>query len=215
MYIPVAFRVQDAGKLSAFVQAHSFATLVSDEGGVPFASHLPMLLRPTDGPHGTLVSHMARANPQWEHFASGKEVLAIFHGPHSYISPTWYETTPAVPTWNYASVHAYGTATIIDDPARVSALLDELIATYESGFDRPWNGELPGDYREKMSRAIVAFEISISRIEGKFKLGQNRSAADTSRVFRALSSSDDPDSQALARLMAAEGIGLAATSNNP
>lgn len=215
MYNPAAFRVHDAGKLNAFIQAHSFATLVTDGSDAPFASHLPMLFRPSEGPHGTLFSHMARANPQWEHFASGKEVLAIFHGPHSYISPTWYEVTPAVPTWNYAAVHAYGRAAIIDDPARVLALLNETIATFESAREDPWNGELPDDYRDKMSRAIVAFEIPINRIEGKFKLGQNRSSADTSRVFRELSSSDDPDSQALAQLMAAEGIGSAETNSNP
>ncbi len=206
MYNPAAFHVEDPEKLNAFIRAHSFATLVTDEGAAPFATHLPMLFRPNAGPHGTLLSHMARANPQWNHFASRKDALAIFQGPHSYISPSWYAAAPAVPTWNYTAVHAYGRATLIDDPQQIASLLRETIATYESPFEPPWPGELPEDYFEKMMRAIVAFEIPISRIEGKFKLGQNRSDADQHGVFRSLSNSDDPDRQALARLMTEEGI---------
>jgi transcriptional regulator len=107
MYIPPAFRVEDFGKLTAFIQQHSFATVVTHDGSAPFASHLPMLFRPEIGERGTLVSHMARANPQWKHFTAGIEVLAVFHAPHTYISPSWYQSGPAVPTWNYAAVHAY------------------------------------------------------------------------------------------------------------
>src|SRR6187402_1806535 len=103
MFIPPAFRVDDPRKLAAFMQQHSFATLITSDGTAPFASHLPVLRRPEVGPHGTLVSHMARANPQWQHFAAGSEVLVVFHGPHTYISPAWYHIQPAVPTWNYAS----------------------------------------------------------------------------------------------------------------
>jgi len=204
MYIPPAFRVEDAGKLMAFLQRHSFATLITCDGTVPFASHLPVLYRAEAGGHGTLLSHLARANPQWRHFASGGEVLAIFHGPHSYISPSWYQTEVAVPTWNYATVHAYGVPKIISERERVVSLLRDLVTVHESSFEKPWPGELPDEYRDKMMQAIVAFEIPISRIEGKFKLGQNRSAADTQGVFDALSRSSDADSRALARLMATE-----------
>jgi len=204
MYIPAAFRVEDPGKLAAFVQRHSFATLVTHDGTAPFASHVPMLLR-AGGEHGTLVSHLARANPQWQHFASGQEALAIFHGPHSYISPSWYETAPAVPTWNYAAVHAYGVPSIISDREQVGALLGDLITTYEASFAQPWPGELPEDYREKMMNGIVAFEMPIRRIEGKFKLGQNRPAADVQGVHAALSQAGDAESRAVAELMAAEG----------
>lgn len=204
MYLPPAFRVENASKLAEFIRKNSFGTLVTQEGNAPFASHLPMLFRPNRGGHGTLVSHMARANPQWRHFAEGGEVLAIFHGPHGYISPSWYETELAVPTWNYAAVHAYGVPRILDDPAEVVALLDETVAEYESAFEKPWRGDLPEDFRDKLMQGIVAFEIPVHRIEGKFKLGQNRSAADLKGVFEALSGSGDAGDLALARMMADE-----------
>jgi transcriptional regulator len=205
MYIPFAFRIDDAGKLAAFIRRHSFATLVTHDGAAPFASDLPMLFHRDASNHGTLVAHMARANPQWRHFAAGGEALVIFHGPHSYISPSWYDNAPAVPTWNYATVHAYGIPAIIDEHERIVSLLHELVAAHESAFEQPWPGNLPDDFREKMIQGIVAFEIPITRIEGKFKLGQNRSAADLQGVFDALSRSDDPDSRALAQLMLEEG----------
>ncbi|MFN3153045.1 FMN-binding negative transcriptional regulator [Bremerella sp.] len=204
MYIPSAFRVEDASKLAAFIQRHSFATFITDDGTAPFASHLPMLFRPDAGSHGTLVSHMARANPQWQHFASGGEALSIFHGPHSYISPSWYQTEPAVPTWNYVAVHAYGIPTVISEHERVVSLLSETILAYEADFEQPWPGALPDEFRDKLMRGIVAFEIPIARIEGKFKLGQNRPAADTQGVFDALSHSDNANSQAVAQLMLTE-----------
>jgi transcriptional regulator len=204
MYIPPAFRVEDHGKLAAFIQRHSFATLITQTGNAPFASHLPMLFRPDVGEHGTLVSHMARANPQWQQFASGGEALIIFHGPHSYISPSWYQTEPAVPTWNYATVHAYGVPGVLSEHERVVSLLRETISFYEVAFERPWPGNLPDDYRDRMMKSIVAFEIPVTRIEGKFKLGQNRPAADTQGVFNALSSSDNADGRALAQMMLSE-----------
>lgn len=200
MYIPTSFHVEDSAKLAAFMREHSFATLVTHDGVAPFASHLPMLFRPGLGPHGTLIGHMARANAQWRHFADGREVLAIFHGPHGYISPSWYQTQPAVPTWNYATVHAYGVPAIFDDHGRVAALLNETVSAYDSA----WSGELPAEFRDKLMQAIVAFEIPLMRIEGKFKLGQNRSPADRQGVFDALTASGDANSLALARLMAAE-----------
>jgi transcriptional regulator len=204
MYIPSHFRVDDPARLAEFIQRHSFATLVTFDGGAPFASHLPMLLHRDAGPHGTLISHMARANPQWQQFASGGEALAIFHGPHTYISPTWYVTGPAVPTWNYASVHAYGVPKIIEEHDRIVEILRELVVTYESAFERPWPGDLPEEYRDKMIRGIVAFEIPVTRIEGKFKLNQNRPAEDVEGVIDHLSRSDDADDRAVARLMLAE-----------
>ena len=210
MYIPPAFRVDDPAKLAAFMQQHSFATLITHEGAAPFASQIPMLWRPGAGPSGTLVAHLARANPQWKHFASGAEVLAIFHGPHGYISPSWYEAELAVPTWNYAAVHAYGVPAIISEPERIVALLRETISQYESSFAEPWPGDLPEEYRDKMMQGIVAFEIPITRLEGKFKLGQNRSVADQQKMVAELSQLADADSRALAKLMRSECPGLAA-----
>ena len=163
-----------------------------------------MLLRSDAGSHGTLVSHMARVNPQWRHFAPGGEALVVFHGPHSYISPSWYQTEPAVPTWNYASVHAYGIPAVFTEHDRVVALLREMVLTYEASFERPWPGNLPDDYRDQMIKGLVAFEIPITRIEGKFKLGQNRPTADVQGVFDALSRSGDPEGRALAQMMRVE-----------
>ena len=204
MYIPRAFRVEDASKLAAFIHQHSFATLITHDGMAPFASHLPMLFRPDVGSHGTLVSHMARANPQWQHFACGGEVLVIFHGPHSYISPSWYQAELAVPTWNYATVHAYGVPTVFSEHERVVSLLHETVSAYEASFEQPWRGNLPDEFRDKLIHGIVAFEIPVTRIEGKFKLGQNRPAADIQGVIDALSRSNDADSLAVARMMLTE-----------
>ncbi len=204
MYIPPAFRIEDPAKLSAFIQQNGFATLVTHDGQAPFASHLPMLFHPHAGPHGTLVAHLARANPQWKHFAAGAEVLAIFHGPHGYISPAWYQTSPAVPTWNYATVHAYGVPAIIDDRERIVALLKETIGIYEAPFDPPWSGDLPAEYLDKMINGIVAFEIPLTRIEGKFKFGQNRAVEDVRSVIDTLSKSKDAGDQALAAMMRRE-----------
>lgn len=201
MYIPSAFRVEDPAKLAAFIRQYSFATLITQDAGVPVATHVPMLYDPHRGEHGTLISHMARANPQWQHFASGAEILAIFHGPHSYISPSWYETSPAVPTWNYAAVHAYGVPTLITDHDRVVSLLADTIAEYET---IPGSADIPHDMRDKLIHALVAFEIPVTRIQGKFKLGQNRSAADIAGVISALSRSTDSGDQSLARLTATE-----------
>lgn len=205
MYIPPAFNVDEPEKLAGFIARHSFATLITHDGSAPYASHLPMLFRP-GADQGTLVSHMARANPQWRHFSSGNEVLAIFHGPHAYISPSWYEQEPAVPTWNYAAVHVYGVPNFLSEHARIVELLDETISTYESAFEQPWNGKIPKEFRDKLIDGIVAFEIPIRRIEGKFKLGQNRSAADLMGVHDALSRSADAGDHALARLMSDEGL---------
>lgn len=204
MYIPPAFQIDDPGKLAAFMRRHSFATLITHDGKAPFASHVPVLFRPDGGTHGTLVSHLARANPQWRHFESGAEALVIFHGPHSYISPSWYETAPAVPTWNYGVVHASGVPAIFEERERVVGMLREMIATYEAGFEQPWAGDLPEEYLEKMIRGIVAFEIPVTRLEGKFKLGQNRSTADLRGVYEGLTKTGDAESLAVARMMKEE-----------
>ncbi|EDY21623.1 FMN-binding negative transcriptional regulator [Chthoniobacter flavus Ellin428] len=205
MYIPPAFRIEDKARLASFLREYSFATFITNDDATPFASHLPMLFRPDLGEHGTLIAHLARANPQWRHFAEGREALAIFHGPHAYISPTWYETAPAVPTWNYAVVHAYGIPKIFENRDRIAALLQETISVYESSFAQPWSGQLPVEYLDKMIHGVVAFEIPITRLEGKFKLGQNRSPEDVQGVFRALSQSASSNDRALAQFMAAEG----------
>jgi transcriptional regulator len=200
MYIPSHFAENDIGKLHTAIEQYSFATLVSNHLGELFASHLPLLLDRESGPSGTLVGHMARANPQWQS-AAGQEVLAIFHGPHAYISPQWYEAPSVVPTWNYVAVHAYGRLELIEDSDEVEALLVRMIALYEAGQARPWQLAEPKDFVEKLIRQIVAFRIPISTLEGKWKLNQNRPAEQRQRVIEALERCDDDNSKQIAELM--------------
>ncbi len=199
MYIPQAFRQDDIRTLHTFMRTYSFATLVTQHEGVPFATHLPFLLDTGRGPNGTLFAHMAHANPQWHDFDSAPEVLVIFQGPHAYITPSWYEVELSVPTWNYAVVHAYGFPRLIDDETELNNLLKTLIETHEAQFENPWPFQLPGDYVQKMMRGIVGFEIEITRLEGKFKLSQNRTEAERENVIAALQASSD--TLAVAELM--------------
>lgn len=181
------------------MRRHSFATIVTHDGEIPHATHMPVLL---DATGATLVSHMARANPQWQHFADGHEVLVIFTGPHAYVSPAWYATAPAVPTWNYTAVHAYGRPRIVTDHECFAKMLHDLIERYESGRENRWRGELPVDFRDKLMRGIVGIEIEITRLEGKFKLSQNR-PEDAPGVIKALSASTDPMDREVSELMQA------------
>jgi transcriptional regulator len=207
MYIPQAFHVGDRQILHEFINRNSFATLVSTVDGRPFATHLPLLFERTRSAHGTLLGHVARANPHWHAFDGRQEALAIFQGPHAYVSPSWYATSPAVPTWNYTAVHVYGVPQVIDDDRAFSDLLDRLIALYEAGMPRPWPGVLPADFRANLMRGIVGFTMEIERIEGKFKLSQNRSHEDQRRVVERLEMSADPVAKALGEL-AREHLGL-------
>jgi transcriptional regulator len=199
MYIPKAFREDDILTLHTFMRTYSFATLVTQHEGVPFATHLPFLLDTGRGPHGTLLAHMARANSQWHDFNNAQEVLVVFQGPHAYISPSWYEVELSVPTWNYAAVHAYGFPRLIEEREELYTLLKTLIQTHEAHFEKPWPFQLPGDYMQKMMSGIAGFEIEITRLEGKFKLSQNRSATERENVIASLQESSD--TLAVAELM--------------
>jgi transcriptional regulator len=179
----------------------SFATLVTQHEGRLFATHLPLLVHGDLGEHGTLLGHVARANEQWRDFQRGVEALAIFQGNHAYISPSWYETFPAVPTWNYMVAHAYGVPRVIDDEGQVRAVLSALVAKHEAGFDEPWPMDLPEDYLRKMMRAIVAFEMPIARLEGKFKLSQNQTERNREHVIAMLAASEDATERELAAQM--------------
>ncbi|HMA35579.1 MAG TPA: FMN-binding negative transcriptional regulator [Chloroflexia bacterium] len=201
MYIPRSYREDDPAALQALMQEYNFATLVSQVEGQLFASHLPFLLDGARGAHGTLRGHMARANPQWHSFAAGAEVLVIFQGPHAYVSPSWYMEHPSVPTWNYAVVHAYGTPHLVDDAAALYRMLEATVQRHEAALADPWPLHPPGDYMRKMMQAIVGFEIPITRLEGKFKLSQNRAPQDQAQVVTALAGRGDPLSGEVARLM--------------
>lgn len=200
MYIPKAFQVEEPQVLRWFIERYSFATLISMVDGAPFATHLPMLLDRMPAGGELLLGHVARANSQWGAFDGKQEALAIFQGPHAYVSPSWYTTSPAVPTWNYTAVHVYGVPRLIEDAEAFSNLLDRLIAFYESGMPQPWSGALPTDFRANLMRGIMGFAMDIRRIEGKFKLSQNRSQADQRAVVTQLAMSPDSVARELSEL---------------
>jgi transcriptional regulator len=187
MYIPKQFVVDDPRWIRSFMEKNGFATLVSVLRGELFATHLPFLFDPNPAPLGTLRAHMARANPHWESFGETQQMV-VFTGPHAYVSPTWYETSaPAVPTWNYTAVHAYGRATIVEDQASARNLLSTLTDREESGRTPRYTTEgLDEEYFAHMARQIVAFEIPLVRVEAKAKLSQNRPPEERRRVAAVL-----------------------------
>jgi transcriptional regulator len=193
MYVPKHFAEDDADKLAALIEDNSFGVLVTVTDGRPFASHIPFLY---DRAENMLLGHVARANPQWRHFSSGSDIMVLFQGPHGYISPSWY-LSPGVPTWNYAVAHVYGSARALEEPSRIKTIVDELTGKHERGNQPPW---VP-TYDPKMLNAIVGIEIAIKEVQGKFKLNQNRSAADRAAVILKLSASGSEADLALAKLM--------------
>lgn len=202
MYVPSAFVPADAAALRDLMSDYGFATLVSAGADGLVATHIPVIHEPDPAPHGRLVAHLARANP---HGAAldGAEVLAIFLGPHGYISPSWYATHPAVPTWNYAAVHVYGRARLVTEATRLREIVAQLVDKYEGGRDGAWSmAGLPERYLRGMVSGIVGVEIDIARIEGKHKLSQNRDAEDRRRVIATLGESSEAQDRALAVYMA-------------
>ncbi len=204
MYIPAANRVDDPEKIRSFIKAYGFATVVTVTNGGPFASHLPVLLDEGRGEHGTLRSHMARANPQWRHFAADAEVLCIFHGPHAYITPSWYVQQHDVPTWNYGAVHAYGLPRIVEEHDALKQIVIDTTDKYEALMPQPFQLTLSDEEIDRMLRGIVGFEIEITRVEAKFKLGQNRSAEDREGTVRGLANSGHLPSIELAEFTKAQ-----------
>ncbi len=192
MYIPKSFREDNVTVLHPLMQTYSFATLVTQHDGAPYATHFPLTLCPEEGPYGMLIEYMARANPQWRDFDSEQEVLVIFQGPHTYVSPSWYTVQSSVPTWNYAAVHAYGVPHLIEDEAELYTALQLLVQTYEETREQPWTLNGPDDFLRKMMKAIVGFSIPITCLEGKYKLSQNRSPEDQEQVVQQLADQGDP-----------------------
>lgn len=209
MYIPASFREDRLDVLHDVIQKHSFGTIVSTGEAGLMASHLPFLLDPAAGRFGTLAYHLARANPHWRDWSEGSEVMVMFRGPHAYVSPTWYVSREAVPTWNYIAVHAYGIPRMIEGGGDLLQLLQRLTARSEGDSREAWQVPWPDDYVEKMMGAIVGFRLEITRLEGKFKLSQNRSAEDAAAVIGTFERSTSADERALADLMA-EALGAPA-----
>jgi transcriptional regulator len=207
MYIPAFNRVNDDEKIDHLIADYGFATVVTQKDGVPFASHLPVLLEGRSDGSRVLRSHMARANSQWRHFTPDSEVLCIFSGPHAYISPSWYQMQHTVPTWNYAVVHVYGKATIVDEIAALRQIVLDTTAKYESIMAQPWQIPLSESEMDEMLKAVVGFFIEVTRLEGKFKLGQNRSREDREGLLRGLMSSPDAMSRELAEFITTHSDG--------
>lgn len=202
MYVPRHFREDRLDVLHSIIEENSFATLVSTSPEGIIATHIPFLLRRSEGPFGTLRGHVARANPHWTHLPQG-EAVVIFLGSHAYVSPSWYVSIDRVPTWNYVAVHAYGTPRLIEDGSVLRQLVEDTVDRYEGDFERPWElssideGKIPG-----LLRGIVGFEIPIGRIDGKRKLGQNRSQADREGMVAGLRAYGGASGAALADLVA-------------
>ena len=206
MYTPKDFVLDDLPILHAEMQRNSFAALVTLTTAGLVATHLPILLDANRGPFGTLLGHVSRANFQWQTSDPATEALLIFSGPDTYVTPNWYpakhETHRVVPTWNYAAIHAYGNITFFEDTERLRTIVTRLTDLHESSFPQPWKvADAPANYIDGQLKAIVGFELPISRIEGKRKFNQNRSAADQSGVVEGLRSLNDPTKSAGADFM--------------
>ncbi|MYM59992.1 FMN-binding negative transcriptional regulator [Vibrio sp. OCN044] len=197
MHIPEKWKMNSEKEIFSFIKENSFASVISDDLE---ASHLPLLLDENEGEKGTLYGHFSRANHHWKRI-DGAKVLVIFSGPHSYISPTWYKTSPAVPTWNYSAVHVIGTVQLIDEGTTFKTL-DETVKIYDPTI------VISESFKTKLSKGIVGFKISISSLQGKEKLGQHRSKEDQLGVTSALSKAGDIESQKLYKYMVSKGLGI-------
>jgi transcriptional regulator len=199
MYVSHFNQEEDLQKVADFIRAHDFATLVLSQDGLPVAAHLLMEFQ--TAPDGTWLvnGHMARANKLWRAFEPGKEVLLIFGGPNTYISPTWYNHLN-VPTWNYIAVHLYGAPRLIDGGPELQEILAGLIQRYETRSDYRME-TLPPDFREKEMRGAVGFQVKVARVEANFKLSQNRNDEDQASVIHQLEARGDEQSVAIANEM--------------
>jgi len=202
MFVPKHFQESDWIEIRKVIEEHSFATIVSCDAGIPTATHLPLRLVEADG-HAKLQGHVSRANPHWRLLESGDKTLAIFTGPHSYVSPRWYDHVN-VPTWNYIAVHVYGKPRLVTDADEARLVMKDLVDRYEgateaaSRYSLEW---LPADYLASQMKGILAFEISVDEVQASFKLSQNRSAGDYDNVIAQLNKSPDQNAQAVAEAM--------------
>jgi transcriptional regulator len=186
LYIPPSFAAKDRAAIAHLIHDYPFATLITPAAPEPWVSHIPLLLTDAHKPHGTLIGHFARANPHWQH-TKGVHSVAVFHGPHAYVSPSWYtEPAQAVPTWNFTAIHAHGPLEIFDDAAAARAVLDALIQRFEATRPAPWTFAMSDRQRDALIGSIVAFKLPIQRLDAKFKLSQNRIPEDRIRVIAAL-----------------------------
>ena len=212
MYIPPSFAERDVPVMHAFIEAHPFGALVTASATGLFATHLPLVLDRAHGEQGTLQGHIARANPHHELAGEATDALVIFTGADSYVTPSLYpsktEHGKVVPTWNYVAVHAHGTLRFVREPGALRRHLEQLTALHESGLPRPWSiADTPDGYVDKLLGAIVGVEIEIMRLEGKWKMSQNRPAADVDGVIEGLGTSGDPRQREVAEIVRARRPG--------
>jgi transcriptional regulator len=206
MYIPSHFEQPNIKNLHELIRSRPLATLVTIDSQGINANHIPLHLSTDPEPFGTLRGHVARANPIWRDLDTSIDVLAIFHGPEAYISPSWYATKQAtgkvVPTWNYTVVHAYGSLRIIDDAAWIRTQLEALTNHNEAAFPEPWTiDDAPFDFTEKLVDAIVGIEMVITRLAGKWKVSQNQPAENQDSVIQGLNTSSQREAAAMAALI--------------
>ncbi|MBL8339407.1 MAG: FMN-binding negative transcriptional regulator [Rhodoferax sp.] len=207
MYIPALHRAPDDAALRALIARHPLATWVCQADGALVVNQVPFVLDPGSGPQGRLLGHVARGNRVWRQLGTGIPAVAVFQGPQAYITPGWYPGKQAhgrvVPTWNYTVVHAHGMARVIDDAAAVLDLLHRLTDANEATLPRPWHvDEAPADYIAQLMASIVGIEITIDRLEGKWKLSQDEAPEDRAGTVRGLQACPGEVAQDLARLVA-------------
>ncbi|RUV07388.1 FMN-binding negative transcriptional regulator [Mesorhizobium sp. M1A.F.Ca.IN.020.06.1.1] len=205
MYIPPAFRDDNRESLMATIRAARLATLVTATAEGPQATPLPLLLNESEGEHGTIYGHVAKANPQWRAPVLG-DGLAIFMGPDAYVTPAWYqtkqETGKVVPTWNYLAVHAYGPIEFFEDADRLLEIVTRLTNLHEGGRPSPWSvSDAPPDFIQAQLKGIVGLRMPITRLQGKRKMSQNRNAADRAGVATGLAASDRPSDRDVAQMI--------------
>jgi transcriptional regulator len=199
MYIPSHFKVTDETMTYNIIREHSFATLFSGHNGMPFATHLPLILNKENT---YLYGHFARPNPQWKDI-NNQTVLAIFHGPHCYISPSWYETNKAVPTWNYVSVHVYGEVELLEDENELMDSFHQMVLKYEAPDSSYRLQDVDAEFLSGMNKGVQGFKIKINKIEGKAKLSQNHSLQRQELVINQLEKISNTDEQQISSLMKA------------
>lgn len=206
MYVPKHHEESDRSMLHALIRAHPLGTWVTQGDGELIANHIPFLLDPARGEYGTLTGHVARANRAWQSFSRAVDSIVLFQGPQTYITPSWYPSKhahgKAVPTWNYAVVHAHGMPRAVEDPAWLLDHVSQLTASHEAGQALPWKvSDAPRDYVDRMLQSIVGIEIPITKLVGKWKVSQNRPEADRLGVVAGLLARGDAQSRQMAALV--------------
>jgi transcriptional regulator len=204
MYTPGHFEVDDIAAMHSVLRRHPFALLVTPHAGELHLTHLPFHLDATRGTYGTLEAHLARVNPHCVALLAGAQSVVVFEGPDAYVSPRWYtDPTKNVPTWNYVAVHAHGRPVASDDPAKILKVIGTLTDEHEAYIERPWSVKEAQAYAEKLASQVLAFEVGITRLEGKFKLSQNHPPANRAGVMREFKKIGDSAHQEMGEMMEA------------